>query len=108
MRIDKLPRAAGENKGSGLHIVPGSVPMIRVQGQLIALPFHPVLNAEQCAALITPMMSEQQRRQFEQEWSIDFSLMLDDVRYRANLFFQRNGLEAVLRIIPLRIPTPED
>jgi twitching motility protein PilT len=54
------------------------------------------------------MMNDQQRARFEQNWTLDFSIQVDEIRYRANVFYQRHGMEAVLRLIPSRIPTVEE
>ncbi len=83
--------------------------MVRLHGQLIPLqPNFPPIPADQCAGMIYQLMSEDQRARFEQEWTLDFSLQVDDTRFRANVLFQRHGLEAVLRVISSRIPTPEE
>src|SRR5207249_1785558 len=46
---------------------------------------------------------------FEEDWDLDFSVAVEGVsRFRANILVQKNGVEAVLRVISSRIPSPED
>jgi len=101
-------RQAAALGASDVHLVSGAPPMIRVDGQLVQMPLFPVISADQCHDLIYQVLNENQRTRFEQNWSLDFSIMVDDIRYRANIFYQRHGMEAVLRVIPSRIPTPEE
>ena len=54
------------------------------------------------------MLNEEQKVRLKQSWYIDFSVTVDETRYRANVFYQRSGMEAVLRVIPNRIPGPEE
>jgi len=100
-------RHAARLGASDVHLVSNHVPMVRVAGQLIPFPEIPVLSAEECGTLIYQMLSDTQRQRFEREWVLDFSVMLEAIRYRGSAFYQRNGLEAVLRVIPDEIPSPE-
>ena len=45
----------------------------------------------------------------EEEWELDCSFGIDKLaRFRINAFLQVNGVEAVMRVIPSKIPTPEE
>ena len=59
--------------------------------------------------MIFTLLSDEQRARFEKEWELDFSIAVDQVsRFRANVLMQKNGIEAVLRVISSKIPSPED
>jgi twitching motility protein PilT len=54
------------------------------------------------------LLSDTQRARFESEWELDFSVAVEETaRFRANLLLQKNGVEAVFRIINNVLPTPE-
>ncbi len=105
--VDILKQAVAHG-ASDLHLISGSPPMMRLNGQLMPVPGFPTLPPDQCGILIYQMLNDQQRARFEQNWSLDFSLAVDESRFRANIFFQRHGMEAALRIIPSRVPTVDE
>ncbi len=94
---------------SDLHLVIGQSPMMRHDGELKVIPDFPVLTAEESRRMIFTLLSDDQRAHFEKEWELDFSVTVEQIaRFRANILMQKNGVEAVLRIIANRIPSPED
>jgi twitching motility protein PilT len=109
MDIVEILKATVQKGGSDLHIVVGQSPIIRVDGALTEMAEFPVLKSDDTKALIYPLLSDAQRARFDEEWELDFSVAVDNVsRFRANVLMQKNGVEAVLRVISTRIPTPED
>jgi len=106
--IDVL-KAAVQKGASDLHLVIGQPPMVRLDGELKALTEFPVLSADVSRQMIYTLLSDTQRARFEEEWELDFSVTVDQVsRFRANVLLQKNGTEAVLRVIAGKIPSPED
>ncbi len=106
--IDAL-KAVVQKGGSDLHIVIGHSPIIRVDGALQPMTEFPVLDADESKRIIFSLLSDQQRARFEQEWELDFSVAVDNVsRFRANILLQKNGVEAVMRVISTKIPTAEE
>jgi twitching motility protein PilT len=106
--IDVL-KAAVQKGGSDIHLVIGQPPMIRVDGELNPLTELPPLSAEDSKRLIFTLLSDPQRARFEQEWELDFSVNVDGLsRFRANVLMQKNGVEAVLRVISTKIPKPDE
>ena len=106
--IDVLKEAVHKG-GSDLHFVIGQPPILRLDGQLRPMTEFPVLTAEESKRMIYGLLSDPQRARFESEWDLDFSMAVDNVsRFRANILVQKNGVEAVLRVISAKIPTPEE
>jgi len=105
--VDLLKEAAAQ-KASDVHLVPGSPPLLRIDGQLHAMHNYPAFSAEQTQQFILQLLTDAQRTRLAQEYCVDFSLNFNEMRYRGNALFQRNGLEAVLRLVPTHIPTPEE
>jgi len=105
--VDLLQEAAAQG-ASDIHLVPGSSPLLRINGQLLPMSHVQSFTAEQTQQIILEFLTEEQRGRLAQDYCIDFSINVGSTRYRGNALFQRNGLEAVLRLIPAQIPTPEE
>ncbi len=103
MDISKLLTFAVKEGASDCHISAGEPPMIRLHGDLKKLD-HPPLTSDETHALIYDMMSDTQRKNFEEHRECDFSFDLGDIaRFRVNVFLQGRGLGAVFRTIPTEI-----
>jgi twitching motility protein PilT len=103
MDISKLLTFSVKEGASDCHISAGEPPMIRLNGDLKKLD-HPALTQEETHALVYDMMSDVQRKNFEEHRECDFSFELGDIaRFRVNVFMQQRGLGAVFRNIPTTI-----
>ncbi|MEX5219309.1 MAG: type IV pilus twitching motility protein PilT [Nitrospiraceae bacterium] len=103
MDISKLLTFAVQQGASDCHISAGEPPMVRLHGDLKKLD-HPTLSQDETHALIYDMMSDVQRKNFEEHRECDFSFDLGDIaRFRVNVFVQGRGLGAVFRTIPTEI-----
>lgn len=101
--ISKLLTFAVQQGASDCHISAGEPPMVRLHGDLKKLD-HPALSQDETHALIYDMMSDVQRKNFEEHRECDFSFDLGDIaRFRVNVFVQGRGLGAVFRTIPTEI-----
>src|SRR3954466_6763985 len=106
-RIDSFLRLVAQQGASDLHFHAGNVPIIRHEGELLPLPFR-VLSEVETSRFLLDMMTEEQRKGFEETKEADFVYDLPGVaRFRANVFVQSGGLGAVFRVIPNQPPTME-
>jgi twitching motility protein PilT len=79
--------------------------MIRVSGRLRSLPYRN-LDPATTKALMYSVMTEEQKRLFEESLELDFSFGLAGMaRFRANVFEQRGGVGGALRVVPWQIPS---
>jgi twitching motility protein PilT len=100
---------AVKNGASDIHLVPGKPPIIRVNGEILPLNGLSALDAEDTRSMIYSVLYEDQRARFEKDWELDCSLAVPNVsRFRVNVYNQRKGVGAVLRVIPSKIPTPNE
>ena len=107
--VDDLLRLMIERNASDLHITVGSPPGLRLRGEITPLEEMRSLTTKDTQTMLMSILSEEQRRRFENELELDFAYSLPGVsRFRANIFQQRNSMGAVFRMIPLRIPTIEE
>jgi twitching motility protein PilT len=82
--------------------------MIRVDGDMRRINVPP-LDAKEVHGLIYDIMSDKQRRDFEEFLETDFSFALPNVaRFRVNAFNQARGAAAVFRTIPSVVQSLEE
>lgn len=106
--IDVL-RAAAERQASDIHILVGRPPMIRIRGAIEPLPGFPELSSEDTKRLIYSILYEDQVARFEEKLELDSSYNIPGLsRFRVNVLLQKNGVEAVLRLIPSTVPSPKE
>ena len=97
-----------ERQASDLHLTVGSAPLFRIDGRLI--PFSAETETpDRIQKLAYSVMSEQQRKHFEQKREVDFSFGVANLsRFRANVFQQRGCIACAIRAIPKRIQPLEE
>ncbi|MGO9613032.1 MAG: type IV pilus twitching motility protein PilT [Dissulfurispiraceae bacterium] len=109
MEIFDILMASLDSQASDIHLVIGKPPMVRVTGRIKPLPNFPVLNSEDSKALVYSMLYQDQIARFEENLELDFSYNIPSVsRFRVNILSQKNGIEAAMRLIPTKIPTPRE
>ncbi len=103
--LDDLLQMMMERLASDLHLATGSPPLMRVDGDLQAMPF-PLLTPHGIQTIIYSILTDRQITAFERSWELDFSYSLPGVsRFRVNIHRQRGSLGAVFRIIPMEVPS---
>lgn len=108
MQIAQLLQLIVDKNASDLHLVAGLPPSLRVDGSLVKVPGEQILTKETIESLIKSFMNAEQSERATVNKEIDFALSFSqDARFRVNVYHQRGTLAAVLRRIPLKIPTME-
>jgi len=108
MDIKKLLEIAVESNASDLHLVAGSPPTLRIDGELIRMEME-TLTGEVSKAMIYSILNEVQVAKFEKDWELDFSFSLSGVsRFRVNIYISKDHIEAAFRVVGLRIRQPEE
>lgn len=91
-----------------LHISAESAPLIRIDGELVALPFPP-LSANETKNLCYSLLTDSQRHRFEEESELDFSFGIRGLsRFRGNLFLQKGAVAGAFRLIPYEVRSLAD
>jgi len=94
---------------SDLHITAGARPMMRVDGDIMPCGGDYVLQPKDTLQLAYSVLTENQKKRFEQEDELDFSFGIQNLaRFRGNCFKQRGCVSIVLRQIPFSIRTFAD
>ena len=105
MDITQLLAFSVKNKASDLHLSAGLPPMIRVNGDVRRINVDP-LTHKQVHAMVYDIMSDSQRKQYEDTLECDFSFEVQGLaRFRVNSFHQNRGAASVFRTIPSKILT---
>lgn len=98
-----------ETNASDLHLKVGRPPLFRVSGDLMPDLDQPELTEDDIRQGIFSLTNEQVKRRFEEELEADIAYDYDGrARFRINIFFQRGKVGAVLRRIPVDIPSLEE
>ncbi|HHB93565.1 MAG TPA: PilT/PilU family type 4a pilus ATPase, partial [Campylobacterales bacterium] len=106
--IKKLLQSVVAHGASDLHLVSRSEPQIRIDGTLKAVNL-PVLTGEDIEEMTYALLTEKQKKVFEEELELDFALLLPNVgRFRANYYRTMGDIAAAFRIIPTAIPSLDD
>ena len=106
-KIDQFLRLMQQQKASDLHLTVGSVPVMRIHGELTRVKFRELTQADM-ETLMFEILSDEKKRLFEETHDTDFAYEITGLaRYRVNLFMQRKGMGAVLRTIPDTILTAD-
>lgn len=106
---DLIRRTAAMN-GSDLMVKTGQVPMTKRFDQVKPIdPELPPLDAPTVKRILSEMMNERQRRQFEETSEMDLGFTVEGLcRVRCSVYMQKGTWASVSRIVPLRIKGLEE
>jgi twitching motility protein PilT len=108
MDITELLAFSVKYKASDLHLSSGLPPIIRVNGDVRRINL-PAMEHKDVHAMVYDIMSDVQRKQYEDTRECDFSFEIPNLaRFRVNAFIQNRGAAAVFRTIPSKVLTLED
>jgi twitching motility protein PilT len=109
MNIRDLLQTVVDNKGSDIHLVAGNPPTLRVHGQLAPIPNEQPLLPQDMEALITPILTPEQKELLSVNKELDFSYQFENFgRFRVNVYTEKNIIAASLRLIPAKILSIEE
>jgi len=108
MDFDSLLKLMVHKKASDLFITVGAPPSMKVNGKISAIT-KKNLTTTQTHQIVTGIMSDKLRAQFEEEHECNFAISRSKVgRFRVSAFMQRSQVGMVLRRIETTIPTYQD
>ncbi len=105
--MDKVFKVAVDMAASDIHVAPGEPFILRKLGRLQKLK-SAALTPGQCRQLVFELLDEHQQKQLQEKLQLDFALERPNLgRFRGSAMMHNNGMSAVFRVIPPRIPTLE-
>ncbi|MEP6992874.1 MAG: PilT/PilU family type 4a pilus ATPase [Acidobacteriota bacterium] len=106
--LNDLLRHARAVGASDVHISAGTVPQLRVYGRLGPLPMPPS-TTQQVDGWLSTLLTDGHKQLLEEKRQLDFCYKDSELgRFRTNLFYQRKGPGAVMRLVPYEIPNLTD
>lgn len=107
--MQKLLASAATTGSSDIHLAANNTPILRTHGVLEPFKEMGVLDTNMVMAMITSVMTPNQKEIFLRDLELDFSVSAPGkARFRANAYFQRGTPAMSLRFIPDRIPTIDE
>jgi twitching motility protein PilT len=107
--IDDLLEQLVARGASDLHLSVGTKPAVRVRGHIERIEEIETLTPETTQQLLYQILSSEQQKHFEIKRQLDFAHGVPGLaRFRVNVFFQREAVGAVFRVIPEEIRTLEE
>jgi len=101
--LPELLKTTVELGASDLHLSIDSPPQVRVHGELRRLS-EPALTPTDSKALAYSVLTDAQKKRFEETLELDFSFGIRGVaRFRCNMYNQRGAVAAAYRQIPEKI-----
>ncbi len=104
MLIDDLLQMAAEQRASDLHLISNQPPWLRIDNELRPLAINPI-SAEECHAMLWAKLPADQRAALAKKIEIDFASTVHQIRFRANVYYQQQGLAAAFRLLPQITPS---
>lgn len=93
---------------SDILITSFAAPTVRLDGDLYPA-VDVILRPEQTKRLIWSLLNETQQEMLERKRELDFSLSVTgNMRFRANIYYQKGSLAGAFRLIPRIIPTIDE
>ena len=107
-QVDKFLTFLVKSKGSDLHLVTGSPPIVRLDGDLQKMKLPP-LTADQVKTLIYEILPERNRKEYEAVNDTDFAYDLPgQARFRTCIYRDILGPSMAMRLIPFEFLTVTD
>lgn len=105
---DTVFEAAHKAGASDVHLAVGSPVLFRIDGELVEQGKEK-LTATDVQGMVKSMLGEKRFREFQEKREIDIAHALKGgARLRVNCHYERTFPGLVARIVPERIPTPEE
>lgn len=106
MEIKGLLKTMLQNEASDLHLKVGSLPIVRVHGELVPVEDEAPLSREEMDRVLRELLTEDQLRALASDRELDCAIGVRQLgRFRVNVAFQRGTPTVSLRSIPISVKT---
>lgn len=108
-QLQELLQLAAREQVSDVHFSFNHPPVFRINRRLVPLEKFKAFTKEDVQGLAFVILDERQKEKFLREKEIEFSYVLEErIRFRTNIFFQRDAVSIAMRLIPPHIKTIEE
>lgn len=105
--LENFIREALKNKASDIHLVAGSRPFLRTSGKLQVIRSS-ALTKKEVEDITDAILTKSQANDLLVKGDVDAGLVIDEISLRINIHKQVHGLGLAIRLIPAKVPSPED
>ncbi|WP_456456186.1 type IV pilus twitching motility protein PilT [Nitratifractor sp.] len=108
INVKKLLQSVVVHKASDLHLIAKKEPLLRLDGRLRPVNM-PRLTGEDIEEMCYTLMTEKQKKVFEETNELDFAVELEGIgRFRVNYYRTLGDMAAAFRVIPVKLPSLEE
>jgi twitching motility protein PilT len=94
---------------SDLHLMVGSRPVMRIDGELVKLDTFPPLTPADTESALEQLSNKEQLAAFRGEHELDFDYSVPGLsRFRVNILQQRGSVSVAVRLVPFKIASMEE
>jgi len=109
MDIIELLNLMVEKRASDLHVRVPSVPVLRVDGELVPLNEYPQIKMEDVETAFDYITTPEQRNRFHLEKELDFAYSVPGLaRFRVSVMRQRGTISLAFRLVPFKVFTIDE
>jgi twitching motility protein PilT len=108
IKMEEILKFAVANKASDVHLIFDVPPKIRVNGDLLNVAGFESVDNKIIGEMVLSLLDERQLELFKKEKELDFSFEAVGVRFRANVYLQKDSPACALRLISSKIPGFEE
>lgn len=107
IKLEEIIKISIRENASDIHLQANLPPILRIDKRLFSVATD-ILSAADLLALLAELATQQQLETLKEALDLDFSYNFENtVRFRVNLFSEKDGFGAALRKIPIEIPFSE-
>lgn len=108
-RLDELLKIGNSKGASDVHLVAGSPPIYRINGQLVPQREEEMMLPKDTSMMAKAILTEEMWDTLEKRREVDLSYGISGVsRFRVNIFYQRSAISLAFRVIPRKIPSIDE
>ncbi|MFH1711950.1 MAG: PilT/PilU family type 4a pilus ATPase [Patescibacteria group bacterium] len=105
--LKKLVTLAIKKGASDIHLVAGAFPYLRIHGRLYPVK-KPILTQAAVQKISDAICEPRQKDLLEAVGDVDVGIMIGNTSLRVNIHHQINGFGIAIRVVPEKIPSPEE
>ncbi len=107
-KMEEILKYAVSKKASDIHLIPEVSPKIRINGELLSVEGDENIIGNEVSEMVLSLLRPEQLEIFKTEKELDFSFEAVDVRFRANVYLQKDKPACALRLISSEVSTFEE
>jgi len=101
--VNRILRTAIRKHASDIHLISGSPPILRVEGELVRME-GPEISGNELKEMVLSILTEKQKAIFKKALELDFSYIISEgMRFKGNLHLEKGNLNVSFRVIPAEV-----